>query len=107
MALMVPNGGVLQGTPSADCKISIRTPPYGPAICGRTVPIKPGTSSVETLYFAISSLRTSDILNGIRISLTNSVPVRSSIVIPPQFMPPSRLGHSMYGFSDGGVYMPR
>ncbi len=27
MALMVPNGGVMQGTPSGDCSTSIFTPP--------------------------------------------------------------------------------
>jgi hypothetical protein len=66
------------------------------------VPMKPGTSSVETLNFFVFSCVTRT-CSSMRMSLTNIMPVFSSMDMPPQFMPPSRLGHSMYGFSLGGV----
>ena len=61
---------------------------------------------MDTLNFLVSSLVTSDIRKGMRMSLTNIMPVFSSMDMPPQFMPPSKLGHSMYGFSVGGVNGP-
>ncbi len=57
--------------------------------------MKPGTSSVDTLYFFAFSRVTSAIRSAIRMSLTNSRLREASIDTPPQFIPPSRLGHSM------------
>ncbi|MNE22544.1 hypothetical protein D3C80_1157600 [compost metagenome] len=68
--------------------------------------MKPGTSSVDTLYLRVFSLVTNDMRSGMRMSLTNIMPVFSSIEMPPQFMPPNSPGHSMYGFSVGGVNGP-